>query len=413
MPHALRRARAQHAHNAARLLALAAPAAQAARPPARPPVSAPSCARSTASAPHHGLAPRCAPAAGSPAPPTRTRATCCAATSSPTAPSPQRVRRYVRLAPGRRDARDDARAAAPAARRAHVAALGRRTARVLLSAPLPPRRASADASAGWAPPARVPGDGRTASPTLSRVARSRPLIGLTIGGEVRAAAGLDGPAPPDRPVLRRVLALPARARAGRRPGRRRVRERARDRRPRARRWACSSSRRCTRGRRAHEWLVDAASWMYVNSHFTITTVTLAWLYLRRNERFYCVRNMFMVAMGIALVGYVVFPTAPPRFMPELGFADPVAEFTGRRSRVERALQPVRGGALDARRVRADARGPDGADRAPRAGSAALWCAYPGAGHLRRHRDRQPLVVRRLPRRGHGGRRRAAPRCPRG
>jgi hypothetical protein len=75
-------------------------------------------------------------------------------------------------------------------------------------------------------------------------------------------------------------------------------------------------------------VIDASSWMYVNSHFTITTVTLAFLYLRRNERFYFVRNMFMVAMGIALVGYMAFPTAPPRFMPELGFRDSVADFTG-------------------------------------------------------------------------------------
>ena len=85
----------------------------------------------------------------------------------------------------------------------------------------------------------------------------------------------------------------------------------------------------------HQWadapragFSDVASWMYVNSHFAITTVTLAWLYLRRNERFYFVRDMFMVAMGIALVGYMVFPTAPPRFMPELRLPDPVAALTG-------------------------------------------------------------------------------------
>jgi hypothetical protein len=77
-----------------------------------------------------------------------------------------------------------------------------------------------------------------------------------------------------------------------------------------------------------QWLSDAASWMYLNSHFTVTTVTLAWIYLRRNERFYFVRNMFMIAMGLALVGYVAFPTAPPRFMPEWGFTDSVAAFTG-------------------------------------------------------------------------------------
>ena len=38
--------------------------------------------------------------------------------------------------------------------------------------------------------------------------------------------------------------------------------------------------------------------------------------------------MFMIAMVIALVGYTVFPTAPPRFMPEWGFIDSVSDFTG-------------------------------------------------------------------------------------
>jgi len=77
-----------------------------------------------------------------------------------------------------------------------------------------------------------------------------------------------------------------------------------------------------------EWLIDFASWMYVNSHFTITVVTLAFIYLYRNASFYFIRNMFMIAMGIALVGYMAYPTAPPRFMPEWGFSDSVADFTG-------------------------------------------------------------------------------------
>jgi membrane-associated phospholipid phosphatase len=76
------------------------------------------------------------------------------------------------------------------------------------------------------------------------------------------------------------------------------------------------------------WVADAASWAYVNSHFTVTTATLAFIYLRRNPSFYFIRNMFMVAMGIALVLYAAYPTAPPRFMPEWGFNDSVARFTG-------------------------------------------------------------------------------------
>ena len=86
--------------------------------------------------------------------------------------------------------------------------------------------------------------------------------------------------------------------------------------------------------------------MYVNSHFMVTTVFLAWLYLFRNEHFYFVRNMFMVAMGIALVGYALFPTAPPRMLPGDGFTDTIATFTSVDQDTQRrqpARQQVRGG----------------------------------------------------------------------
>ncbi len=76
------------------------------------------------------------------------------------------------------------------------------------------------------------------------------------------------------------------------------------------------------------WIVDFGDWMYINSHFVVTVTFLVWLYLARNHAFYFVRNMFMVAMGLALIGYVVFPTAPPRFMPEWGFTDTVTNAVG-------------------------------------------------------------------------------------
>jgi len=81
----------------------------------------------------------------------------------------------------------------------------------------------------------------------------------------------------------------------------------------------------------NRWIVDAANWSYINSHFLVTTTFLIWLYLARNESYYYVRNMFMVAMGLALVLYVVYPTAPPRFLPEWGFADTVTEAVGQAS----------------------------------------------------------------------------------
>jgi PAP2 superfamily len=75
-------------------------------------------------------------------------------------------------------------------------------------------------------------------------------------------------------------------------------------------------------------LMDFSSWLYVNAQTTVTVAALVYLYVRHNRNFYFVRNMFMVAMTIALVGYAIFPTAPPRFMPEWGFIDSVSDLTG-------------------------------------------------------------------------------------
>jgi hypothetical protein len=76
------------------------------------------------------------------------------------------------------------------------------------------------------------------------------------------------------------------------------------------------------------FVVVAASWIYVNAQTSVTIGALVYLYVRHNKSFYFVRNMFVIAMLLALVGYVVFPTAPPRFLPEWGFVDTVASTTG-------------------------------------------------------------------------------------
>ena len=158
------------------------------------------------------------------------------------------------------------------------------------------------------------------------------------------------------------------------------------------------------------WLIDFAP-AYMNSHFVVTTTFLVWLYFFRNEHFYFVRNMFMVAMVVALACYAAFPTAPPRLIPEAGFTDTIAVFTGLPQDSETvAGQQVRGGAKHAHRLRADDRGArDDVDvEPPRPG---LVVGLPAARLLRDRRHRQPLLVRcRRRRRGrlHRRRRRGAP-----
>jgi PAP2 superfamily protein len=75
-------------------------------------------------------------------------------------------------------------------------------------------------------------------------------------------------------------------------------------------------------------LIVVASWLYLNAQTSVTIGALLYLYLCHNRSFYFVRNMFLIAMVLALIGYYVFPTAPPRFLPEWGFVDTVSDFTG-------------------------------------------------------------------------------------
>jgi hypothetical protein len=75
-------------------------------------------------------------------------------------------------------------------------------------------------------------------------------------------------------------------------------------------------------------VMAVSNWLYLNSQFSITLAVLVFIYLVHNEAFYFLRNMMMVSMGLALVGYMLLPTAPPRFLPEWGFTDTVSAATG-------------------------------------------------------------------------------------
>ena len=67
-------------------------------------------------------------------------------------------------------------------------------------------------------------------------------------------------------------------------------------------------------------LADAVSWTYWNSEFTVVGLAVLYVYLRRHEHFTRFRNSILIANVIGLVGYAVYPTAPPRML-GLGFVD--------------------------------------------------------------------------------------------
>jgi membrane-associated phospholipid phosphatase len=77
-----------------------------------------------------------------------------------------------------------------------------------------------------------------------------------------------------------------------------------------------------------QWVLDGpqaiesgARWLYQNCMRLITWSFVIWLYLRRNEFYPRVRNTIIALDVIGLAGYFLYPTAPPRLTPGLGFVD--------------------------------------------------------------------------------------------
>ncbi|NUR77845.1 MAG: phosphatase PAP2 family protein [Thermoleophilia bacterium] len=62
---------------------------------------------------------------------------------------------------------------------------------------------------------------------------------------------------------------------------------------------------------------------YLTLHLTVTAVVLFWLHRRRPAAFAFARTALLIASGVALVGYLLYPTAPPR-LAGIGIADTVS-----------------------------------------------------------------------------------------
>jgi hypothetical protein len=75
------------------------------------------------------------------------------------------------------------------------------------------------------------------------------------------------------------------------------------------------------------WPAEVARWGYANLHFKGSCLMLAILYFGYRGSYGFVRNAVFAAMAISVLGYALFPTAPPRFLPELGL-DPSSSVTG-------------------------------------------------------------------------------------
>ncbi len=72
------------------------------------------------------------------------------------------------------------------------------------------------------------------------------------------------------------------------------------------------------------WLAQFCNYFYATAHFVVTISVLVWLYLRRPEHYRPLRTALYSTNLVALVGFWLYPLAPPRMLS--GFVDTVVVF---------------------------------------------------------------------------------------
>ncbi|MET9864458.1 phosphatase PAP2 family protein [Streptomyces smyrnaeus] len=71
------------------------------------------------------------------------------------------------------------------------------------------------------------------------------------------------------------------------------------------------------------WLIVSMNYYYATLHFVVTIGVLVWLYRTHPGRYAATRLVLFATTGTALLGYYLFPLAPPRLMDGGNFIDTV------------------------------------------------------------------------------------------
>ncbi|MEV8531255.1 phosphatase PAP2 family protein [Streptomyces sp. NPDC051211] len=71
------------------------------------------------------------------------------------------------------------------------------------------------------------------------------------------------------------------------------------------------------------WLIVGMNYYYATLHFVVTIGVLVWIYRWHPGRYAATRLVLFATTGVALVGYYLFPLAPPRLMNGHDFIDTV------------------------------------------------------------------------------------------
>jgi hypothetical protein len=75
-----------------------------------------------------------------------------------------------------------------------------------------------------------------------------------------------------------------------------------------------------------EWLAQGMDYYYATLHFIITIAVMVWLFSRRSHVYRGARTALVATTLLGLLGFYLYPLAPPRLLPQFDYVDTLAKF---------------------------------------------------------------------------------------
>jgi hypothetical protein len=76
----------------------------------------------------------------------------------------------------------------------------------------------------------------------------------------------------------------------------------------------------------NEWLAQVMDYYYATLHFVVTIGVMVWLFVKSPHLYRGARTVLFTTTLIALLGFYLYPLAPPRLLPHYGYIDTLLKF---------------------------------------------------------------------------------------
>ncbi|HET9016120.1 MAG TPA: phosphatase PAP2 family protein [Thermomicrobiaceae bacterium] len=79
---------------------------------------------------------------------------------------------------------------------------------------------------------------------------------------------------------------------------------------------------------AHPTVLTLLDFTYITPHLVAPVAVAVWVIARHPDRFHEIRTVFILILAVAIPVYLIYPLAPPRLFPGLGFHDTLVAYSG-------------------------------------------------------------------------------------